>query len=83
MCAYMGYNDELTGPYLELNYNYASDKLDMGTGFLQTSFKVPNAEEVANKLMDKVLQGASKTIEVAPDNTVIVRDPSEYPVVLL
>jgi catechol 2,3-dioxygenase-like lactoylglutathione lyase family enzyme len=83
MCAYLGYNDELTGPYLELNYNYASDKLDMGNGFMQTSFKVPNTEEVANKLMDKVLQGGSKTIEVATDNTVIVRDPSEYPILLV
>ena len=83
MCAYMGYNDELTGPYLELNYNYASEKLDMGNGFMQTSFKVPSSEEVANKLMDRVLQGGSKTIEVASDNTVVVRDPSEYPILLL
>ena len=32
-----GYSNEITGPYLELHYNYAVEKLDMGTGFSYVS----------------------------------------------
>ena len=83
MCAFIGYSDEATGSYLELHYQYAIDKLDMGNGYLRSSFHVPNNEEVANKLMDKVLQGAGKALEVTDDNTIVVRDPSDFPVLLV
>jgi hypothetical protein len=40
MCAYLGYADEAAGPYLELHYNYATDKLDMGNGFRRAVLQV-------------------------------------------
>lgn len=32
-----GYSNEITGPYLELHYNYAVEKLEMGVGFSHVS----------------------------------------------
>ena len=32
-----GYSDEIIGPYLELHYNYAVEKLEMGAGFSHVS----------------------------------------------
>lgn len=32
-----GYSNEIIGPYLELHYNYAVEKLEMGVGFSHVS----------------------------------------------
>jgi hypothetical protein len=34
---FQGYSDEVTGPYLELHYNYAVEKLEMGSGLAYVS----------------------------------------------
>ena len=48
MCAYLGYADEAAGPYLELNYNYATDKLAMGNGFRQAAVQVTDTQLPGN-----------------------------------
>jgi lactoylglutathione lyase len=80
MCAFMGYSNEATGPYLELHYNYAVEKLEMGSGFAHARFlssdftSITDAQKLAGKPVEIVSDG---------DNTYVqLKDPSDYQVLV-
>jgi lactoylglutathione lyase len=80
MCAFMGYSNEATDPYLELHYNYAVEKLDMGSGFSHARFissdftSITDAQKLAGKSVEIVSDGENTSVQL--------KDPSDYQVLV-
>jgi len=65
-CSYMGYKDELSGPYLELLYKYSTDKIESGDGFSHLVF-----HSAANELGT----GEATTVLVDPSTHKVILQP--------
>lgn len=59
-----GYSNEVIGPYIELHYNYAVEKLEMGSGFAHVSHFLTLLIVCLSDL-NKVLQDKQMTWHVA------------------
>lgn len=78
--AFVGYQDEASGPVLELTYNWGVEKYDLGTGYGHIAIEVDDASQAC----ERVRQHGGKVVrEPGPmkhGTTVIafVEDPDGY-----
>eukprot|EP01041_Mallomonas_annulata_P000423 gene423-761_t len=81
MVAYVGYDTEDTGPYVELIYKYATEKLNLENGFSHIELKSnKDLSTIISELTEK--NNGQVSVEIGSDNkqTVSINDPSQYKV---
>ena len=82
---FVGYQDENTGPVLELTYNWDTDTYDLGTAYGHIALEVDNATEACARIRTL---GGKVVREAGPmkhGTTVIafVEDPDGYKIELI
>lgn len=80
MCSYMSFSREAAGTFLELVYKYATDKIDVGSGF--SHLQLQSVSDAPTVLLTTLQAGAQASIEADEEGSqfVVLRDPSNYKV---
>lgn len=80
ICAKVGYTDEkdVESSILELNYNYATEKLNHGVGFDGLTLKIKDMDSMKAKLTTEKIDTV-----VSESGALVIEDPNGYKISLL